>query len=341
MITTINELLFSKHYINDGAKTRFKRIREIQILTELDNIELANKRLKSALYNLSLKKLDNIINTNFVIYVIPKITFIENGKRIQTVLSSDAGNGNSFIFICNDGQVITTYLSRSNDLSFILNKVKEHNKIKPKGIYSLLDNHLYDKNIDDETIIDLDISDFDFFKTYTPFNTLSNNDLTKILTKKELSNISNDLETYNKNKPAETVMSGNFMVHNLGDIELTEKEFVVGTIGEEIYTYVNNEPKIKTIRRAYRDEKVSPAKMYLEFERTIKPLELKIGSNFIIKPKNENEETLRLKEQFGIKPGQDVYFSGKIVRLTFYKKEKTKTVEKIGIIIRPSQVLSL
>lgn len=341
MITSINEMLFSKHYVNDGSKTRFNRIREIQIVTTLDNLDLGYARLKSALYNLALSKLDEINNQNYVVYVIPKITFIENGKNKVATLKGDAGVGNSFVFICEGGKVLTAYLSRSNNYNDILEQSKAHTNKDLNGIYSLLDGHIYNKEIDDNTIINLDINDIEFNKQYPPFTALKNNNIKNILTQPELSKLENDLHNYEKNKPADVIMSGGFIVHNMGDATVDNKEFVVGTPGEEIYMYVNGEPKIKTIRRVYRDEKSKPMKVFIEFERTAQPTELKEGMQFIIKPKVDNEETIKLKEQFGIDLNKEVYFSGKIVKTTYYLKSKTKTVDKVGVIIKPTQVLEL
>lgn len=341
MITSINEMLFSKHYVNDGERTRFNRIRNIQIATVLDNQDLGYARLKSALFNLALFKLDEINNGNYVVYVIPKITFIEAGKTKVATLKGDGGVGNSFVFICEGGTVLTAYLSRTNNYQDILEKSKAHTNKDLTAVYSLLDGHMYNKEIDDATIINLDINDIEFLKQYKPFNSLKNNNLKSILTPVEISKLQRDYDDYERNKPAEVTMSGGFIVHNMGDAKVDNKEYVIGTPGEEIYMYVNGEPKIKTVRRVFRDEKSKPMKVFVEFERTLNPVELKEDMQFIIKPKVDNEETIRLKEQFGIESGKDVYFSGKVVKTTYYLKSKTKTVDKVGVIIKPTQVLEL
>lgn len=340
MFTTINEMLFSKHYVNDGSETRLNRLRNIKINNNLEKPELAKDRLKHVILKLAVEKLDKITNSKYVTYYIPKIIFIENGsEKVANLTDSDGNTGNSISFIC-DNKVITTYISRTNNIEEIMEISDQHAKRhginkKCEGVYSLISNKKLTNKHKETLKIDLDMGQLEFYKEWTPFSSSSSN-IMMALNKNEVDYLKDKMAEYAK-LIKDNKMTTNISLHKLpNDFEIESKEFVIYAKKEtQYYLYINNEikylPVTEVERVPYRDK-------YNYFIHTYKgSIELKIGDKFIIQPQMNSETTLKLKKQFNIDSKDKVYFSGRITDITYYNKKGEP--EKIGVHIKPIDVL--
>ena len=333
MITSINEFFFSNHYLYDNDNRFNLRIKNAKILNNLPNNKLADKRLKQALFYYGLEVLDKTsIALQPVAIVFGNIYFKSNNRLIPTEIQIDNNiKGNVYVAIINNQTVITLKLlplSISNDE--IVNDIKRHDNTDLLGLYDMDHKQL---NLHDKKrktiVIDLDISDSEFINLY-PAPLLKNNPY-----QKDGNGISDmDMLWINKNKNIEKpIISYNTINANIKEI-IPTKEFVISE-GMKIWVSYIDGPKEKVIKKIIRNTIGDKVKYYLEFENTLKQLELKIGDSFIISPSMKTDNFTRIYNAFNLEVGTPLHFKGPIDRLSYYSKEKTKTVHKLGIIIDP------
>lgn len=334
MITCINEFFFSKHYLYDTDNRFNKRIKNAQILNNLQDPEKADKRLKRALYFYALEMLDKTsIAINPIAITFGNLYFRENKKLQPAELEIDnTVKGNVYVAIIKEQTVVTILLmplSVSNQ--DIYDKIRAHDDT---NIQQLRDIDLNQLSLDDRkrktTIIDLDISDEEFNNQFTT-PIVKNNALTLAsgLTAKEIDDIKNHKV---KEKPKYSLQSIPLELKNF----VPNKEFVIYEGMEILVPYTGQEPKLKKIRKLIVDETGDSRKFALEFENTLKPLELNLNTTFIISPKMSNEVYKKLLTAFELEDGTIINFQGPITKFNFYKKGKGgSTVEKLGVIIDP------
>lgn len=337
MVTSILEFFFSNHYLYDSNNRFNLRIKNAIILNKLENMELADKRLKKALFYYGLEMLDKTsIALQPIGFVFGNIYFKEKGRLIPAEIQVDnERKGNVYVAIIKDQTVVTLKLlplSISNEE--IVADVQKHDATELKALYDM-DNKVL--NLNDKkrkTItIDLDMSDSEFLSVY-PAPVLKNNQY-----QLNGSGVSNaDMEWINKDKQASTDIkniktSYQVIPENLKQF-VPEKEFVLSE-GQTIWVPYPDGPKQKKIKKIIRDEKGTTHKYFLEFEATLKPFELNKGTMFIISPELKTENFRKLYTAFDLEFGTPLNFQGPIERLSYYSKEKTKSVHKLGVIINP------
>ena len=337
MVTSILEFFFSNHYLYDSNNRFNLRIKNAVILNKLENMELADKRLKKALFYYGLEVLDKTsIALQPIAFVFGNIYFKQQGRLIPAELQIDNEiKGNVYVAIIKDQTVVTLKLlplSISNEE--IVADVQKHDATELKALYDM-DNKVL--NLNDKkrkTItIDLDMSDSEFLSVY-PAPVLKNNQY-----QLNGSGVSNaDMDWINKDKQATTDIkniktSYQVIPENLKQF-VPEKEFVLSE-GQTIWVPYPDGPKQKKIKKIIRDEKGATHKYFLEFESTLKPFELNKGTMFIISPELKTENFRKLYTAFDLEFGTPLNFQGPIERLSYYSKEKTKSVHKLGVIINP------
>ncbi len=333
MITSINEFFFSNHYAYDGDN-RFKtRIKEAKIINKLDNIELAENRLKRALYYIGLEILDKQVNKiNNIGVVFGNIYFRQNSKIIPAEIEIDKNRvGNVYVVIISNNTVVTLKLFPLTSTNQIISDDIKNETDNPIQLYDYNGNKL---SLEDKKrpiiYIDLDISDDEFNKTY-PKPILKNNKPNGIFTTYEIEDMNKEISTRveKKDKFVPTIITSEMskLVPN--------KEFVIYK-GMEILVSYPDGPKKKIIRDLVVDEKGASRKFSLVFENTLKPMELNIGTTFIISPKMENDVYLQLLDGFNLEPGSELHFQGPITKFNFYKIGKGGSDrDKLGVIIQP------
>lgn len=336
IFTTINEFKFTNHYAYDVDSRFNQRMLGAKILNNLSDITKAQYRYKRVMLFLGLQKLDNLMIANNAIgLVLGNIFFKESGKIVPAQLEIDGGRlGNVFIFPVLDRSIVTTKLLPMNATNQeMLNDLnKDDDRAEIKNLYDINGKLL---NLKDAKraghVINLDITDNEFDKLY-PYPVLKMNDINTIVGLSAVDKLKSEEQTKITNKP-EDRFTQNVFTDEASQI-LKEKEFVVYP-GLQIYVSYPDGPKLKTIKKLIIDESGSSRKFALEFENTLKPLELNIGTSFIISPELANEQYVKLLNLFELQPGTKFNFQGPIVKFNFYSKAKTKTIDKLGIIISP------
>jgi len=334
MITCINEFFFSNHYLYDNDNRFNKRIKNAKILNNLSDPIKADKRLKKALYYYGLEVLDKTsIAINPIAITFGNIYFRDGGKLQPAELEVDnTVKGNVYSILIKNQTVVTiTLLPLSISNQDIADKIKAHDGTV---IQQLRDIDLKELSLNDKrrktTIIDLDITD-DEFATQFPLIHMKNNELTTAsgLTTLEIEEIKNGPKK--KEKPRYSLQSipGEFKQY------VPDKEFVIYDGMSILVPYPGQEPKMKKIRRLVVDETGDKRKFMLEFENTLKPMELKQAIPFIISPKMSNDVYNNLLNAFDLEEGTVLNFQGPIVKFNFYSKKKTGNIPKLGIIIEP------
>jgi len=330
MITSINEFFFSKHYAYDSDNRFSLRIRNAVILNKLDDPQKAEYRFRKAMYHYGLNILDKTATAISPIAItFGNLYFRQGGRLIQAEIQIDKSVGNVYVALVVNQTVVTLLLypfSFSN--RDIYNKILAHDAKELKQLRDIDMNVLsFDDRKRKNTIIDLDITDIEFAKLYPAVNLKNNPDTMLTPAEKELN------AEENKNQPKAAIYSPTAIPMELKKL-VPNKEFVIYD-GMEILVNYPEGPKKKKIRRLVIDEKGSSRKFSLEFENTLKPMELKPGDRFIISPKIANEEYKQLIDAFNLEDGAEFHFMGPIVKFNFYSKEKTKSIPKLGIIIEP------
>lgn len=337
MVTSILEFFFSNHYLYDSNNRFNLRIKNAIILNKLENMELADKRLKKALFYYGLEVLDKTsIQLQPIGFVFGNIYFKEKGRLIPAEIQVDnERKGNVYVAVIDNQNVVTLVLvpiTFSNE--DIVNQIEKHDGKTLKALYDMDNKVLSLNDKKRKTItIDLDMSDSEFLSVY-PAPVLKNNPY-----QQNGSGVSNsDMEWINKDKKEltdikNTKTSYQVIPENLKQF-VPEKEFVLSE-GQTIWVTYPDGPKQKKIKKIIRDEKGATHKYFLEFEATLKPFELNKGTMFIISPELKTENFRKLYTAFDLEFGTPLNFQGPIERLSYYSKEKTKSVHKLGVIINP------
>lgn len=346
LYTSINEMVFSEHYYNDGEYTSLIRIRNINIETNVKNKQLALIRLKDVLMYYAVSVIDRIDVNHNVVYILPKLKFKENDKNrsLKIKANKDGGGnvGNTLVFIVYDKVLTTMYISNSNDLEEIKAKVNDHAGRTNKpfiDIYrSLIDGHEYTSKIDDELVIDLDLNNIDFFNKFRPFIQLRHNDINKVLTSSEIRNLETNYKFIQDNKVE---------IVDQFDGERTsiyQKEINIGTPHEKKHVMTEDGVKLVTIIDAFYNKRLYPRPtfryIYKGKEHMYEP---KKGDAFPFQPQVENEESQILRKCFNV-PDSDkkpVYI-GTINEITYYPIGKGGSKYfKTVIRIQPSNYLGI
>ncbi len=343
MITSLLEFYFTKHYFYDNDN-RFKlRVKDVKILNTLTNTDQALPRFRQALSYLALEKLD-VLSTEpggFIV-MIGAIYFRDGGRLQPAQLEADKSDGNVYIAVVNDNQVITTFLVQSfmTNRDIIEKCNKDSKNVKVEKMINLEGKELpLDSKQRPIVTIDLD-SDFAEFSKEFPVARLKNNVWSDTaFTKIELDNI----ERLNKERIKKDAESGSMspmaIPANLKPF-IPDKEFVISE-GSQILVKYPDGIKSKTISKLIVNATGDKKKFTLEFKNTAKPMELVDGMPFIISPKMENDVYDKLIAGFGLESGTGLSFLGPIVKFNFYKKGKGGSDrDKVGVIISPRLWLS-
>lgn len=334
--TTINEFKFTKHYAQTPDQRFNQRMLGANILNNFPDMDKAKYRFKRVMLYLGLQKLDNLMIANNAIgLVLGNIFFKDGGRLVQAQLEIDGGRlGNVFIFPVLDREIVTVKLLPINATNQeLLNSLAKENSDKTiTNLYDINGNTL-DLKTSKRTshIINLDISDEEFDKEY-PYPVLKMNDINIIAGLSAVDKLKSDEQS--KIVKPEIKFTQKIVTDEASKI-LKEKEFVIYA-GLQIYVSYPDGPKLKTIKKLIVDEKGSSRKFALEFENTLKPMELNIGTTFIISPELANEQYLKLLDLFELQPGDKFNFQGPITKFNFYKLGKGGSKQdKLGIIISP------
>lgn len=336
MITTINEFFFSDHYMYDKDNRFHQRIKNAQLVnTNIDNLEKAQTRLKRALYWYGLEKLDKLSIVENPVVVIFGNIYIREDKRLKLAeIKIESGIvGNVYCAIIKDKTVVTiTLLPATYTNKEILDKAIAHDDSNFRSVYSIETGklELSDKKRNN-IIIDLDISDDEFFNQF-PAPILKNNRYnSSIISEIDMIEIEKEKKKREEKKTERSLI----IIPDEYKQLVPLKEYVIYD-GMKILVNYPIGVKEKTIRKLVIDETGDSRKFSLEFENTLKPLELNIDDNFIITPKLQNDELMALYKVFDLEPGEPISFQGKIQKFNFYSKQKTGTIPKLGIIIKPT-----
>lgn len=335
MITTILEFIFTGHYLYDADNSFNKRIKNAKILNKLSNIELADRRLKKALFYYGLEMLDKMdIAQQPVGIVFGNLFFREAGRITPAELKLENGlKGNVYVAIVKNHEVVTLILMPLQSTNGeIAEKIKNHDGVELKALYDMDTKILgYSDSKRKSIVIDLDMADAEFDKIYRA-PVLKNNQY-----QLNGSGVSNsDMVWINKEKdlkPEKIEFSLKAISPDIKSL-IKEKEFVIYD-GMTIFVPYPDGPKQKKIKKLIFDKTGSTVKYILEFENTMKPLELTRDMTFIISPKMQTDEYKRMYQEFGLEFGTPLNFQGPIVRFNPYSKEKTGNIIKLGIIINP------
>jgi hypothetical protein len=340
MITTINEFLFTNHYLYDTDARFIQRVKNAEILNSFTNPELAKERFKKAMYYHGLETLDKLATPHSPVGIVfGNIFFRENGKIQKAQIQLPEGRvGNVYVAIIKDNEVITIILLPDNVTNQeIKDKIEAHDNVQIKKLYDISKNELELNNSKRKPIIiDLDIDDKEFSKLF-PAPILKNNSYKKGsggLTDAEVIKIEDEIKSQKTDK---IIMSPTIIPQHLLTSEISEKEFVISDGSTILVPYPNGEIKEKTIRTLIIDETGDKRTFSLEFEKTAKVMDLKIGDTFIISPKMKTEHLIKLFDYFNLPHDSELNFMGKITKFNFYSKEKTGTIPKLGVIIKPTK----
>ena len=336
MITSILEFFFSNHYLYDSDNRFNTRIKNAKTLNRLANHSLGEKRLKKALYYFGLDVLDKISSpAQPMAVVFGNIYFKENGKLTPANIEIDNGiTGNVYVAIVDNQTVVTLKLfplAASNQ--DIIDDIEKHDGKKLKQLRDMDGTVLSPNDKKRKTIIiDLDINDAEFLTLY-PAPVLKNNKYTKNgggLSQADIEQIEAD----KKNAPEKLTFTMNVIPTDMTAL-IPNKEFVIYK-GMDIWVPYAEGPKKKKIRDVIVDEKGEKRKFMLEFENTMRPMSLEIGTQFIISPDLKNEVYKKLIDAFGLDDDQQLNFQGPITTFNFYKKGKGGSDRnKLGVIISP------
>jgi hypothetical protein len=196
-------------------------------------------------------------------------------------------------------------------------------------------------NIRDKIVIDLDLSFNEWNKLYPIMPKLKNNPWSNsAFSKQEIEDMEIKQLDGDKIKGKEKIYFSPIAIPMDLKPMIKEKEFVISE-GMTIYVNISDQIKEKKIRRLIINEKGDKREFTLEFENTLKLMPLILGMQFIIKPQIKNKEFLNLMGAFDLNENAEVCFQGPITKLSYYKKEKTKTTHKLGIIISPNFFIEL
>lgn len=343
MITSINEFFFSDHYLYDKDARFIERVKKATVLNDFKDSELANTRFKKAMYYYGLEALDKISSTHSPIAIVfGNIWFKVGGKNIKAEIKIPEGReGNLYVAVIKDQTVVTLLLFPFDTTNEeIVQKIQDHDGTDVKRLYNNEGNPIAMEGKARKPIfIDLDISDQEFAKQY-PAPLLKNNPYTKKgggLSELEIFKIEDELK---HTKTDKVELSPQIIPQEFLSKEIVEKEFVIAT-GDTIYVpYPGGDIKEKTIRELIIDETGPSRKYSLEFEKTAKIMDLKIGDTFIISPTMKTENLIQLFDHFNLPHDSKLNFIGKIVKFNFYSKKKTGTIPKLGVIIKPTRFFS-
>lgn len=340
MITSINEFFFTNHYLYDNDARFIIRIKEAELLNKFNNPELAKERFKKALYYHGLETLDKMASEHSPIGIVfGNIFFRENGKMQKAEIKIPEGReGNLYVAVIKDMEVVTVLLFAANTSNQeIVDKINDHDQTRIKKLYDTTGKVL---SLTDSKrkpiIIDLDIDDTEFSKQF-PAPQLKNNPYQKNgggLSEIDVIKIEDELKHTKTDdvKLSPTIIPKEFLTK-----EIVEKEFVISTGDTILVPYPSGDIKEKTIRELIIDETGTKRIFSLEFERTAKIMDLKIGDTFIISPKMKTEHLIKLFDHFNLPHDSKLNFMGKITKFNFYSKEKTGTIPKLGVIIKPTK----
>lgn len=339
MITSLLEFYFSKHYFYD-SDNRFKlRVLNANILNNLTDMTKAKSRFVQAMSYLALEKLDGLsTNGKPVAIVFGGVMFAENGKMQTAKLEVDKSEGNTYVAIVTNENVVTLLLfpnSTSNqDIFDKVRKDTSEGKVQIEKLINLKGETL-DLNSQkrEAIVIDLDIDIKEFNKQF-PVAKLKNNVWSKsAFAKEELEDIMLKGKEREKEEMQNKVhFSPSAIPDNLKSF-VPDKEFVIYE-GMRILVKIGEEYKWKTIKKLNVSEKGDKREFTLEFENTLKPMPLTLGTIFVINPVMKNEEYLKLLSAFNLNPEDKLSFVGPIVKFNFYKKGKGGSDrDKLGVII--------
>lgn len=348
MITTINEYLFTNHYILKPDERFKKRILNAEILNKnIKNVELAKNRFKIALSYYGLEMLDKIQRPKDVGFVFGNIMFKEDKKAIPAELQTPDGvKGNVYVAVVKDGNVITLLLMpQMMDNNGILSKIqKDPDTQKFDGKIETLianDGSELDVTIGNKKrkpiIIDLDISDEEFRNKYdipliknsTNLQLVKAAELLDEFQLKQMQKIQQEQEN-TKNIVFLPPKNASIPLENLEGVIYHGMEALIPEAGGAVYKMIR---EIEKVVYGNRIEYV------LHFENTKKTFSLKEGITFIVKPVSKNTDTYKLKvmPKFDLTQEQDVYFKGNIKKFNPYPKGKGGSDRfKLGVIINPT-----
>jgi hypothetical protein len=336
MITNLLEFYFSKHYFYD-SDNRFKlRIKDAVILNELSQMDLAKTRFKQVLSYIGLTKLDNLSIQKYKAFgiVFGNLFFREHSKLIKANIQVDKSEGNIYVAIIKNETVVTILLlpdfMTNQDILEKCNK--EANNAQLETLIDISGNKLdMDSKKRPSLIIDLDIEYKEFNSQYPVI--LKNNQWS--------SNVFSDIEIgdFKKNafdiektqKDNKVILSGQVIPEDVKKF-IPEKEFVI-YVGKKIFVPYPDGIKEKVIKKLIINEKGDKREFSLEFENTLKPMKLDIGTQFIITPNFNNDALDKLVKSFNLESENDLSFQGPITKFSYYSKAKTKSIEKLGIFI--------
>ena len=324
------------------------RIKNVKILnTELNDNVLAKQRFRQALSYLALEQLDKISTTiKSIGLVFGTIFFKENGKLIKANLTDgEKAEGNLYVAIIKDDTVVTLLLLNSNlSNQDILEKCnKNSDNVKIEKLINIKGQDLdMSSNKRDAIIIDLDLPFAEWNKLYPIMPKLKNNPWSNsAFSKQEIE----DMEI--KQLDADKVKGKNKVYFSPMTIPMDlkpmikEKEFVIYA-GMNILVNIDGQIKNKIIRQLIVDERGEHRTFALEFENTLKPMNLALGTSFIISPEVKNVELLNLMGAFGLSENDEIAFQGPIVKFNYYKIGKGgSTIPKLGIVIQARQFLEI
>jgi hypothetical protein len=340
MITSILEFLFTNHYYTDDDNRFLYRVKNAKLLNTFNDLNLANRRFKNAMYSMALGQLDNkSYALSPIAITFGNIYFREGGKLQAANIEIDKGiQGNVYVAIIKGGEVVTLLLMPLNTTNQqIADKIKDHDGTEIKELLDL--KTLSALNLSDKkrstVIIDLDIPEIDFVKEF-PAPQLKNNPWNISSTGLSEAEIE-EIDRMAKLKPAP---APTFSIHAIDADKIAEvkdliKEYTIAE-GQTILIPYPDGPKEKVIRKIVLDETGDNRKYYLEFEKTAKLFDLSAGTNFIISPKVKNDKYRKLLKMFNLSDDQFMNFQGKITSMSYYKGSRfSDGKHRLGILIDP------
>lgn len=337
MITNILEFKFSNHYFYDD-NNRFKsRVKDAKILNNLENKEKAEFRFKQVMYNLLLTQLDKMTTKNKNVgIIIGEVVFIQNGKFIPAIIQGDNNSGNLYVAVIKNETVVTLLLLKNTLTNEeILDQFNNHNKRKDLDtIDKLIDINgiTINSKLRNKIVVNLNMTDAEFYTKYSSpvltQNAYSKNGFTELDAKqwkeKEIIALKDKV-----------VMSGTIIPADLKE-STPEKEWVIFP-GIKVWVKYPDGLKLKEIEQLIIDEKGDKRKYELRFKNTLKTYPVNIGDTFISTPEQKTDTYMKLIKSFNLEPTHVFSFEGPILRLSYYSKEKTGTIPKLGVIIQPRQ----
>lgn len=336
MVTSILEFFFSNHYLYDADNRFTKRIKNVKIVNKLEKRELAELRLKKALFHYGLGVLDKTsIALQPIAIVFGNIFFRENGKITQAELEIENGRtGNVYVAIIGDQTVVTLKLFSINVTNQeIADDLERHDGTEIKALYDMDNNVLNMADKKRKTIIvDLDINDAEFLTQY-PAPVLRNNPYNK-----GGNGVSKtDMEWIERDKPVvaeKPLMAGHVIPSDLKQYA-PEKEWGISK-GTVVLVRYPDGIREKTVQEIIVDDKGPNKKYSLRFEKTLNTYSLNVGGNFIISPKQQTDTYVRLMNAFALNPDDNINFEGPIRKFMDYMK---KAKPSLGVVIDPKSIV--